>query len=63
MPMIARTRLYEGEPILKRKLADEISGAAIKIPEGHRVCSLKVRMDTAVSYLVKPGDRVALYEF
>ena len=57
----ARTRMYEGEPILRRKLADSITGPAITIPEGHRVCSLKVRMDTAVSYLVNPGDRVDIH--
>ncbi len=54
----ARVRFYEGEPILQAKLANEIDGPAIKIPEGFRVCSLKVRMDTAVSGLVNPGDRV-----
>ncbi len=59
----ARTRMYEGEPILRKKLADSITGPAITIPEGHRVCSLKVRMDTAVSYLVNPGDRVDIYGY
>lgn len=59
----ARTRLYEGEPILQRKLADAISGPAIKIPDGFRVCSLKVRMDTAVSNLVRPGDRVDIFGY
>jgi pilus assembly protein CpaB len=59
----ARTRMYEGEPILMRKLADSITGPAITIPEGHRVCSLKVRMDTAVSGLVKPGDRVDIFGY
>jgi pilus assembly protein CpaB len=59
----ARTRMYEGEPVLRRKLADSITGPAITIPEGHRVCSLKVRMDTAVSYLVNPGDRVDIYGY
>ncbi|MFW6170604.1 MAG: Flp pilus assembly protein CpaB [Planctomycetota bacterium] len=54
----ARVRFYKGEPILKTKLAGGIEGAAIKIPEGFRVCSFKVQMDTAVSGLVNPGDRV-----
>ncbi|MGM0490270.1 MAG: Flp pilus assembly protein CpaB [Planctomycetota bacterium] len=54
----ARVRFYKGEPILKAKVADGIEGAAIKIPEGFRVCSFKVQMDTAVSGLVNPGDRV-----
>lgn len=59
----ARVRFYEGEPILKAKLAEEIEGAAVKIPDGHRVCSLKVQMDTAVSGLVKPGDRVDIFGY
>ena len=59
----ARSRMYEGEPILRRKLAVEISGPAVKIPEGHRVCSLSVRMDTAVSGLIKPGDQVDIYGY
>ncbi len=54
----ARVRFYEGEPILQAKLANEIDGPAIKIPAGYRVCSLKVQIDTAVSGLVNPGDRV-----
>jgi pilus assembly protein CpaB len=59
----ARVRFYEGEPILQAKLANGIDGPAIKIPEGFRVCSLKVQMDTAVSGLVNPGDRVDIYGY
>lgn len=59
----ARVRFYQGEPILEAKLANEIEGPAIKIPDGHRVCSLKVQMDTAVSGLVNPGDRVDIFAY
>ncbi len=59
----ARVRFYEGEPILQAKLANELEGPAIKIPDGFRVCSLKVQMDTAVSGLVNPGDRVDIYGY
>lgn len=59
----ARVRFYEGEPILQAKLANEIEGPAIKIPEGFRVCSLKVQMDTSVSGLVNPGDRVDIFGY
>ncbi len=52
-----------GEPILTPKLVNEIEGPAIKIPDGHRVCSLKVQMDTAVSGLVNPGDRVDIFGY
>ena len=59
----ARVRFYAGEPILTPKLVNEIEGPAIKIPDGHRVCSLKVQMDTAVSGLVNPGDRVDIFGY
>ncbi|MBM4091275.1 MAG: Flp pilus assembly protein CpaB [Planctomycetes bacterium] len=59
----AKTRLYEGEPILERKLVDKISGAAITIPPGHRVCSLKVQVETQQSGLLSPGDRVDIVGF
>ncbi len=59
----ARVRFYAGEPILKLKLADELEGPAIKIPDGHRVCSLRVQMDTAVSGLISPGDRVDIFGY
>jgi pilus assembly protein CpaB len=54
----ARVRFYAGEPILTAKLVNEIEGPAVKIPDGHRVCSMKVQMDTAIAGLVNPGDRV-----
>ena len=59
----SRVRFYQGEPILKPKMADGIEVPAVKIPDGHRVCSLKVQMDTAVSGLVNPGDRVDIYGY
>lgn len=54
----ARVRFYAGEPILMAKLVNEIEGPAVKIPDGHRVCAMKVQMDTAIAGLVNPGDRV-----
>ena len=59
----ARVRFYQGEPILTPKLANGIEVPAVKIPDGHRVCSLKVQMDTAVSGLVNPGDRVDIFGY
>jgi pilus assembly protein CpaB len=59
----ARVRFYQGEPILEAKLANEIEGPAIKIPDGHRVCSLKVQMEQAVSNLINPGDRVDIFGY
>ncbi len=54
----ARVRLYEGEVLTLRKIADEVSNKSIDIPVGYRVSSVKVQMDTAVSFLIQPGDRV-----
>ncbi len=54
----ARVRLYQGEPLTERKIADSVSNKSIDIPLGYRASSVKVQMDTAVSYLIQPGDRV-----
>jgi pilus assembly protein CpaB len=59
----ARVRFYAGEPILAAKLVNEIEGPAVKIPDGHRVCSMKVQMDTAIAGLVNPGDRVDIFGY
>ena len=56
----ARVRLYEGEPITERKIADNVANKSVDIPVGYRVASVKVKMDTAVSFLIQPGDRVDL---
>ncbi|MCY2994247.1 MAG: Flp pilus assembly protein CpaB [Planctomycetota bacterium] len=57
----ARTRLYPGEPILMSKvLAAGESNETLKVPLGYRVVSVKVNMESSVSNLVKPGDRVDL---
>lgn len=59
-----RTRLYAGEPILRAKLMDSNDGSkAVDIPKGFRVVSVKVSMESSVSGLVQPGDRVDLLVF
>lgn len=52
--------LFPGEPILAIKVVDRDKqiGAADRIKPGHRVMSVKVAMDTAVSHLIRPGDHV-----
>jgi len=60
----ARARLYAGEPILRAKLMDSNDGSkAVDIPKGFRVVSVKVSMESSVSGLVQPGDRVDLMVF
>jgi len=60
-----RTRLYSGEPILRRKLMNsrDRGSKAVTIPEGYRVVSVRVTVDTAVAGLIEPGDRVDLLLF
>lgn len=52
--------LYEGEVILGARLLDPNSRVmnSTRIPKGYRVVSVKVQMDSAVSGLLSPGDRV-----
>jgi pilus assembly protein CpaB len=56
--LIARTRLFPGEPILRTKLMTPEEAGELKVPAGFRVVSVKVTQDTSVSNLLKPGDRV-----
>jgi pilus assembly protein CpaB len=59
-----RQRLYAGEPILTAKLMDSNGDVgSLKIPEGYRAVSIKVTIDTSVSGLVLPGDRVDIIAF
>ncbi len=60
-----RTKIYEGEPILERKLraknaADDPSQ---QIPKGYRVVPVRVGSDTGGSGLIGPGDRVDVQLF
>ncbi|MFV1964393.1 MAG: Flp pilus assembly protein CpaB [Pirellulaceae bacterium] len=59
-----RTRLYAGEPILVPKLMDSNDGSkAVDIPQGYRVVSVKVSVESVVGGIVQPGDRVDLLVF
>jgi pilus assembly protein CpaB len=61
----ARTRLFEGEVILKKKLMNknEAGSHEVTIPPGYRVKSVQVSMESAVSNLVMPGSRVDVLVF
>ena len=60
-----RQPLFAGEPILLGKLNDlnAMETASTRIKPGHRVMSVKVSMDTAVSHLIQPGDHVDILAF
>ncbi len=60
-----KVRLYAGEPIMSAKMMDtnDRGSEAITIPKGYRVVSVPVTVDTAVSGLLQPGDRVDLLAF
>lgn len=59
-----RTRMYAGEVILAAKLLEgDLGSPSITIPEGYRVASVRVSMDSSVSGLVLPGDRVDIVAY
>ena len=59
-----RMRMYSGEAILTAKLlTGDLGSPSTTIPAGYRVASVKVSVDTAVSGLVLPGDRVDIIAF
>lgn len=60
--VVPNTRLYEGEPILKRKLIDNLADSLPPIPEGYRVVPLKVSEAVAPPLLL-PGDKVDILVF
>lgn len=53
-------RLFPGEPILLPKLVDknDLNVESDNIPQGMRVVSVKVTVDSSASGLLNPGDRV-----
>jgi pilus assembly protein CpaB len=56
---LARVRLYPGEPILAGKLMDlDDASTSLKVPLGFRVASVRVTLESSVSNLIDPGDRV-----
>ena len=60
-----RQRLYVGEPIMSAKLmnGNDRGSPALTIPKGFRVVSVKVTVESSVSGMVQPGDRVDLLVF
>ena len=56
-------RMYAGEPILIRKLSDQVTGPSHTIPSGYRVTTVQVQVDEAGGGLAKPGDRVDIIAF
>ena len=60
--LVPNMRLYEGEPIVKKKLIDHLANAMPAIPEGFRVVPLRVNEEVAPSLLL-PGDRVDILVF
>jgi len=55
----ARIRLYPGEPILAAKVMTWGDATnSLKVPRGFRAVSVKVTMDSSVSSLIEPGDKV-----
>lgn len=54
-------RLFQGEPILERKLNNDKN--SIKVPPGYRIFDLKVDDESGAVGYIKPGDHVDVYGF
>jgi pilus assembly protein CpaB len=55
----ARIRLYAGEPVMAAKVMSwDDATSSLKVPLGFRAVSVKVTMDSSVSSLIEPGDKV-----
>jgi pilus assembly protein CpaB len=57
----AKTKLYQGEPILENKLygkGDTGGGVALRIPKGYRAVPVKVDDVSGGADMILPGDRV-----
>lgn len=50
--------IYEGEQILKERLADNTSELSFQIPMGKRAVTINVNEASSVGYFVNPGDYV-----
>ncbi len=55
----AKNRLYPGLAVLNDMVMDETeASSSILVPQGYRVFSIRVAIDSSVSNLIVPGDRV-----
>ncbi len=59
----ALVRIFPGEPIRLAKISDTNASAGEAVPAGYRAISIKVQMDTALSGLLKAGDKVDITVF
>lgn len=59
----ASQRIFEGEPIVARKLMDERADVTTKIPKGSTVVAFSPEGATSVAALLSPGDRVDVMGF
>jgi pilus assembly protein CpaB len=56
-------RLYQGEPLLERKVNTSRESVAQTIPVGYRVFDLAVDKDRGATGYIQPGDRVDVHGF
>ncbi len=56
----AKQPLFEGEPLIDKKLMNSNESAAVAIPEGYRIFDIPV--DANMGY-IKPGDRVDIFGY
>lgn len=57
--MYAKSRFYPGVPVLQDMIMDGTEASrSVLVPNEYRVVSVKVSLDSSVSNLIAPGDRV-----
>jgi len=56
-------RLYQGEPLLERKINTSRESVSQTIPVGYRVFDLAVDKDRGATGYIQPGDRVDVHGF
>ncbi|MFO0921271.1 MAG: Flp pilus assembly protein CpaB [Pirellulales bacterium] len=59
----ASQSLFQGEPIVKKKLSNAIDSLSTTIPKGYKVFDLPVKDNNSDMNYIKPGDRVDIFGF
>ena len=61
--MLVNSRVGKGMPLLAGSMVHEKEAGIINIPEGFKVCAIKVSGDDTIHGLLNPGDKVDIIGF
>lgn len=59
----ANQSLFQGEPIVQKKLINAVDSLSVTIPKGYRLFDLKVNAENGGVGYVKPGDHVDVFGY